>query len=163
VRLKWRKVKAGVYNAASPWGLYTIDGTGYGRNRWTVTYPGGDYGMVDALAEAKAWAEQDAEQRRAKPQPAHAKKRAGGADKLGAVREVFDGATATLLDRFAVDGVEIPRVRYDDATSLVGAIVFVADVVDPRDRDPVVQKFVADYEALAGRGVVPPRRSFSRR
>lgn len=61
--LRWKKVKTGVYAATSPWGLYTIDGTGYGRNRWTVTYPDGDYGMVDALTEAKAWAELHAEER----------------------------------------------------------------------------------------------------
>lgn len=60
-KLKWKKIQAGVYHATSPWGLYTIDGNNYGRNRWTVTYPDGDYGMVDALAEAKAWAEQNAE------------------------------------------------------------------------------------------------------
>lgn len=61
--LKWNKISAGVYHATSPFGLYTIDGNNYGRNRWTVTYPGGDYGMCDALAEAKAWAESDADQR----------------------------------------------------------------------------------------------------
>lgn len=72
--LRWKKVNAGVYHATSPWGLYTIDGSGYGRNRWTVTYPSGDYGMVDALAEAKAWAQQDAEER-SRRQPAHATKK----------------------------------------------------------------------------------------
>ena len=58
-------MKAGVYHATSAWGLYTIDNEGYGRNRWTVTYPGpdNDYGMVDSLGEAKAWAEQDVEER----------------------------------------------------------------------------------------------------
>ena len=61
--LSWKKIEPGVYHATSPWGLYTIDGRGAGRNRWTVTYPGGDYGMVDALAEAKLWAAQDAEER----------------------------------------------------------------------------------------------------
>lgn len=61
--LSWKKVKAGVYHATSSWGLYTIDGNNYGQNRWTVTYPDGDYGMVDALTEAKAWAKQDAEER----------------------------------------------------------------------------------------------------
>jgi hypothetical protein len=61
--LHWKKVRSGVYTAASPWGVYGIDGNNYGRNRWTVTYPDGDYGMVDALAEAKAWAAQDAEER----------------------------------------------------------------------------------------------------
>jgi hypothetical protein len=64
--LKWKKVRAGVYSATSPWGLYSIDGGGAGRNRWTVTYPDGDYGMVDALAEAKAWAEQHAETQQSK-------------------------------------------------------------------------------------------------
>lgn len=61
--LRWSKVAAGVYHATSPRGLYTIDGNNAGRNRWTVTYPDGDYGMCDALAEAKLWAESDAEQR----------------------------------------------------------------------------------------------------
>lgn len=61
--LRWKKVTAGVYSATSPWGLYMIDGNNAGRNRWTVTYPGGDYGMVDSLREAKAWAEIDAAER----------------------------------------------------------------------------------------------------
>lgn len=56
--LRWKKVRAGVYHETSPWGLYTVDGNNYGRNRWTVTYPDGDYGMVDSFGEAKAWAEQ---------------------------------------------------------------------------------------------------------
>jgi len=81
--LRWKKVRAGVYHATSPWGLYTIDGNNFGRNRWTVTYPGGDYGMADALAEAKLWAQQDADDARtsgdglgiAGPAAAH---RAGG-------------------------------------------------------------------------------------
>jgi hypothetical protein len=59
--LHWKKISAGVYHATSPWGLYTIDGNNYGRNRWTVTYPSGDYGMADALSEAKLWAASDAE------------------------------------------------------------------------------------------------------
>jgi hypothetical protein len=53
VILRWKKIAAGVYHATSPWGLYVIDGNNYGRNRWTVTYPDSDYGMADALAEAK--------------------------------------------------------------------------------------------------------------
>jgi len=61
--LRWKKISPGVYHATSPAGLYIIDGNNAGRNRWTVTYPGGDYGMVDALTEAKAWANQDAEGR----------------------------------------------------------------------------------------------------
>ncbi|HSX23330.1 MAG TPA: hypothetical protein VLE97_11205 [Gaiellaceae bacterium] len=74
--LSWKKIRAGVYHATSPWGLYTIDGEGAGRNRWTVTYPDSDYGMVDSLAEAKAWAAQDAAERAAKgPAVAHAIKR----------------------------------------------------------------------------------------
>jgi len=75
--LRWKKVAAGVYHATSPWGLYTIDGTGsYGRNRWTVTYPDGDYGMADALAEAMLWAESDAEERtRQRGSAAHATKK----------------------------------------------------------------------------------------
>jgi hypothetical protein len=61
--LQWKKIKPGVYHATSPWGLYTIDGTNAGRNRWTVTYPSNDFGMTDALAEAKAWAALDAQTR----------------------------------------------------------------------------------------------------
>lgn len=61
--LRWAKVSAGAYHATSPFGLYTINGNNAGRNRWTVTYPDGDYGMCDALAEAKAWAESDVAQR----------------------------------------------------------------------------------------------------
>lgn len=64
--LRWKKVTAGVYHATSPWGLYTIDGNNAGRNRWTVTYPNDDYGMADALAEAKLWAESDAAERASK-------------------------------------------------------------------------------------------------
>lgn len=55
--LAWKKAGKGIYKADSPKGVYTIDGNGYGRNKWTVTYPDGDYGMADALAEAKIWAE----------------------------------------------------------------------------------------------------------
>jgi hypothetical protein len=73
-RLQWKKIAAGVYHATSPWGLYTIDGNNYGRNRWTVTYPNSDYAMVDALAEAKLEAEQDAEERSMR-QVSHAKKK----------------------------------------------------------------------------------------
>lgn len=73
--LSWKKIKAGVYQATSPWGLYTIDGNNAGRNRWTVTYPGGDYGMVDALAEAKLWADQDVQAREQRAtKAAHARK-----------------------------------------------------------------------------------------
>lgn len=43
--------------AESDSGRFTIDGNNYGRNRWTVTYPTGDYGMVDTLREAIEWAE----------------------------------------------------------------------------------------------------------
>lgn len=67
--LRWKKISAGVYHATSPWGLYVIDGNNYGRNRWTVTYPNNDYGMADALAEAKLWAESDAAERTAKGLP----------------------------------------------------------------------------------------------
>lgn len=53
--LRWKKTGPGAYRATSTYGDYTIDGNNAGRNRWTVTYPDGDYGMVDSLAEAKAW------------------------------------------------------------------------------------------------------------
>lgn len=56
-RLTWTKVSKGVYHATAPSGLYTIDGNNAGTNRWTVTYPDGDYGMTDSLGEAKAWAD----------------------------------------------------------------------------------------------------------
>lgn len=55
--LSWTKVGKGAYQATAPSGLYTIDGNNAGRNRWTITYPDGDYGMVDSLGEAKAWGE----------------------------------------------------------------------------------------------------------
>ena len=61
--LSWKRVSKGVYHATSPWGVYRIDGNNPGQNRWTVTYPNDDYGMVDTLGEAKAWAEQDAQTR----------------------------------------------------------------------------------------------------
>lgn len=61
--LRWKKISPGVYHATSPVGRYVIDGNNAGRNRWTVTYPDGDYGMVDALAEAKLWAAQHDEER----------------------------------------------------------------------------------------------------
>lgn len=41
---------------------HIIDGHGFGRMRWTVVYPDGNYGMTDSLAEAKAWADVDARQ-----------------------------------------------------------------------------------------------------
>ncbi len=62
-KLSWKKVRAGVYAATSQWGLYSVDGNNYGRLRWTVTYPDGDFGMADSLGEAKAWAAVDADQR----------------------------------------------------------------------------------------------------
>jgi hypothetical protein len=61
--LRWKKSGAGIYRAALLWGVYMINGNNYGRNRWTVTYPNGDFGMTDSLAEAKAWAELDAARR----------------------------------------------------------------------------------------------------
>lgn len=64
--LRWIRIAAGVYQAVSPIGAYLIDGNNAGRNRWTVTYPSGDYGMADSLAEAKAWAEGNAAERRAR-------------------------------------------------------------------------------------------------
>jgi hypothetical protein len=63
VTLSWKKVRAGVYAAPSEWGLYSIDSNNPGRNHWRVTYPDNDYGMVDSLGEAKAWAALDAEDR----------------------------------------------------------------------------------------------------
>lgn len=61
--LSWKKTGPGAYRATSAHGDYTIDGNNAGRNRWTVTYPDGDYGMVDSLREAKAWAAQDVAER----------------------------------------------------------------------------------------------------
>lgn len=56
-KLQWKKIDKGVYEATSPEGTFRIDGNNAGRNRWTITYPDGDYAMADALAEAKIWAE----------------------------------------------------------------------------------------------------------
>ena len=81
-------------------------------------------------------------------------------ERLGSVREIFDGAAATLLDRFDLDGIDIPAVNYNDASRLLAAINFVADIVDPKDPDRVVQRFVAEYAALVDRGLAPPRRTF---
>jgi lysophospholipase L1-like esterase len=64
--LHWLKKERGVYQASSSRGTYTIDGNNRGRNRWTVTYPNGDYGMADSLREAQAWAEQDLTERSSK-------------------------------------------------------------------------------------------------
>lgn len=61
--LRWTKVRSGVYVATSPAGTYHIDGNNFGRNRWNVMYPDGDYASADALAEAKAWADIDADHR----------------------------------------------------------------------------------------------------
>lgn len=56
-KLKWKKIDKGIYEATAPEGTFRIDGNNAGRNRWTITYPDGDYAMADALAECKAWAE----------------------------------------------------------------------------------------------------------
>jgi hypothetical protein len=62
--LRWKKIKAGIYHATSPWGLYTIDGNKYAhRKRWMVTYPDDYWALFGTLAEAKLWAENDAETR----------------------------------------------------------------------------------------------------
>lgn len=53
-------------------GVYTIDGNGAGRMRWTVTYPDGESGFTDTLREAVAWAE------------IHYARRTGTAPELGA-------------------------------------------------------------------------------
>jgi hypothetical protein len=71
------------------------------------------------------------------------------------VRATFDGAAATLLDRFVVDGIEVPSVDYGDDRSLLVAIGFVADVIDPRSSDPIVRQFVREYAALVDRGSMP--------
>ena len=84
-------------------------------------------------------------------------KKAAAADKLGIVGEVFDGAAATLLDRFDLDGIEVPHVDRGDYKSMLAAIGFVADVVDPRATDSVVSKFVHEYASLVDRGLAPRR------
>jgi hypothetical protein len=71
------------------------------------------------------------------------------------VRATFDGAAATLLDRFVVDGIEVPSVDYGDDRSLLVAIGFVADLIDPRSSDPIVRQFVREYAALVDRGSMP--------
>jgi hypothetical protein len=50
-------------------GRYTIDGNGAGRKRWSVEYPPEyegarpDYGVTDTKGEARAWADQDLQER----------------------------------------------------------------------------------------------------
>ena len=60
--LVWRRAEnefgQAIRLADSAAGQFSIDGNGYGRNRWTVVYPDGDAGHVDTLGEAIAWAEQ---------------------------------------------------------------------------------------------------------
>lgn len=64
-KLRWSKgPDRSQYVATGRWGVYTIDGNGAPPNRWTVVYPNGDYGMVDTLGEAKAWADQWDKQRK---------------------------------------------------------------------------------------------------
>jgi DNA topoisomerase IB len=60
-----------ILTADTPVGRYTIDGNNAGRNKWTVVYPDGDYGMVDSQAEAIAWAEGDYADRDGTPVPVH--------------------------------------------------------------------------------------------
>ena len=93
--LRWSKLSPGVYHATSPWGLYTIDGNNYGRNRWTVTYPDYDYAMVDALAEAKLYAEEDAEQR---------SERSSRSSHATAKRSLFPTARESTLEYLADGG-----------------------------------------------------------
>lgn len=57
---QWTRDDLGVYHRQTPYGEQTIDGSNAGRNRWTITYLAAeDYGMVDTLKEAKAWANDD--------------------------------------------------------------------------------------------------------
>lgn len=64
--LKWKRKSKGVYTAESELGQFVIDGNNYGRNRWTLLYPDNDVAMVDALIEAKLWADGWLEEQRAK-------------------------------------------------------------------------------------------------
>jgi hypothetical protein len=56
-----------------------------------------------------------------------------------------------------LDGIPVPRFDYSDYRSLLGAIAFVADVVDPRSSDPVVRQFILEYAGLVDRGLAPRR------
>lgn len=108
------------------------------------------------MARRKSPAQLDVEIEAALKRPRSSKKTAE-AEKLGAVREVFDGAAATLLDRFFLDGIEIPSIDRNDYRNLLGAIGFVADVMDPRSTDPIERQFVREYTALVDRGLAPRR------
>ena len=44
-------------------GPYVIDGTGYGRMKWTVEYPDHDYGMTPTKRLAREWAAEDYRER----------------------------------------------------------------------------------------------------
>jgi hypothetical protein len=66
-RLPWKKIAAEVYHATSPWGLYTVRSmaTTSGK-RWEVSYPDGYWAWFGTPAEAKLWAESNAELRAAR-------------------------------------------------------------------------------------------------
>jgi hypothetical protein len=73
--LTWQRTTDRVGNrveyAVTEFGVYVVDGNGYGRMRWTVDYAPGRYGMVDGCmtdsrAEARANAEGDLAERRAR-------------------------------------------------------------------------------------------------
>lgn len=57
--MRWVKVSPAVYAATTTAGVYQIDGNNPRPLRWRVTYPDGDYGRADSLAEAKDWALSD--------------------------------------------------------------------------------------------------------
>lgn len=47
----------------TPHGRYVVDGSGYGRMRWSVVYPDGDYAITDTRGDARANADIDLKER----------------------------------------------------------------------------------------------------
>ncbi len=135
--LTWKKAGKGVYHADTPHGRYTIDGNNAGRNRWTVTYPDGDYGMADALSEAKIWAQE------------HEASKAGRS--LGAGRKPFkiaatDPATMTAQQI----NKELDKLDMQDST--LGDEMIAAGRGHERPseylkmEDPLSRELLANYE-----------------
>lgn len=153
--LVWRKESGDydqvVYRADSPIGTYEIDGNNPGRNHWTIIYPSKrpdwgeppDYGMVDTLAEAKAWAEMDLESRVGKQ-----------AALVTAEADVEDGVMVAL-----VPPLDVARalVQDDLATEPLDnqhvTLVYLGKAVDVDEALllATVEKWAADSQPLVGK------------
>jgi len=83
--------------------------------------------------------------------PKKAKRRRYSSGQLDLIATAFDAA-ASLIDRFAVDGVDVPRsvVETDtrDPQAMLAAVIYVADVVGRDDADRLVKKFWSAYDLL---------------